>query len=140
MMHMSFYWGYDVTLLFDAWKVSTLPYYCFCWFCVLLLSILQEFLITYRLEYMKNPATIIGDSRGDTVAVLDRRIPRSSLIVKGIAACLYGVNHLLAYLLMLIVMTYNLGLLVAVVLGLCVGFLLFGLRRNSTVPEAELHC
>lgn len=49
-------------------------------------------------------------------------------------ATLYAVNAAVAYLLMLAVMTYNVGFFIVIVLGLAVGYFLF---FNATSPTAS---
>lgn len=46
----------------------------------------------------------------------------------------------LAYLLMLIVMTYNTWLFFSVILGCTAGYFVFGCRKFAVSPDASDHC
>jgi len=143
MMHMSFYWGYDVTVLFKSWTISSAQAYFLTWFLVFLFGLLHEFLVTYRTTYIQKHLAIRGPApeEGVRVPMLEKKSPAAPGSSKVVSTVLYGVNHITGYSLMLIVMTFNLGLFVAVILGLSVGFLFFGLSRGATFPpEGDLHC
>lgn len=53
--------------------------------------------------------------------------------------CLHIVQITLSYFLMLIFMTYNIWLCIAVVLGAAVGYFLFGWKKSVIVDVTE-HC
>lgn len=52
---------------------------------------------------------------------------------------LHALQSTLSYLLMLVFMTYNVWLCLAVVLGLTLGYFLFGWRRSS-INDSNEHC
>ncbi|VVC92311.1 unnamed protein product [Leptidea sinapis] len=54
-----------------------------------------------------------------------------------IQTCLYFVQATVSYLLMLIFMTYNVWLCLALVLGLAVGFFFFGWKRSTARDTSE---
>lgn len=57
-----------------------------------------------------------------------------------VAAALHVIQLSIAYALMLVVMTYNIGLTVAVIAGAGAGYFLFArLRRNVVINEAGCH-
>ena len=63
---------------------------------------------------------------------------RSSLIVDQLSlSLLYGIHMLLAYCMMLLVMTYDVGFFVILLLGLIFGHFMFGIirSRNDTLPS-----
>ncbi|KAJ9183735.1 hypothetical protein P3X46_007547 [Hevea brasiliensis] len=130
MMHMTLYWGIEVTLLFDSWKTdSWLSYF---------LSLLACFLFSSFYQYME-------DRRIRFKALASSRSLRSSLDVpllrsKGrfspanfASAVLFGVNSAIGYLLMLAIMSFNGGVFLAIVLGLSVGYLLFRSEDEAVV-------
>ena len=53
---------------------------------------------------------------------------------------MYALNALLGYLLMLAVMTYNLGCLVAVVAGLIIGHSVFAMAGADVAGVPGCHC
>ncbi|KAJ8725318.1 hypothetical protein PYW07_016276 [Mythimna separata] len=70
--------------------------------------------------------------------------PRSlrALLCSGahcVQTALHALQSTLSYLLMLVFMTYNIWLCLAVVLGLTLGYFLFGWRRSS-LQDANDHC
>ena len=67
-----------------------------------------------------------------------RRLPPQRLRTAEVA--LYAVNALLGYLLMLAVMTYNLGCLVAVVAGLTIGHVLLAAPGADLAGVPGCHC
>lgn len=56
-----------------------------------------------------------------------------------VQTALHALQSTLSYLLMLVFMTYNVWLCLAVVLGLTLGYFLFGWRR-SALNDANEHC
>ncbi|GBG72054.1 hypothetical protein CBR_g10988 [Chara braunii] len=125
MMHMSFYFGQHVVILFDGWKTDKTWKYAVTLVGIFFWCILHEYLSTTR---GKLEASIRSAEKG-----------------KGHPPCMYGLNantiHFLAmtlyivnvtssYFLMLIVMTYNAGIFITLVSGLATGYLVF--RRPGT--------
>ncbi|XP_006850420.2 copper transporter 6 [Amborella trichopoda] len=96
MMHMTFFWGKDVEILFDGWPGGGLGMYILSLFVVFFLAILLEFLSNRGLVPSRVAGTLV-----------------------------HAVRVGLAYLVMLAVMSFNGGVLVAAVLGHAVGFAMF---------------
>ncbi|CAN4106040.1 unnamed protein product [Withania somnifera] len=110
MMQMNFYWGKDVTILFKGWPDNNLGMY--------ILSLLFVFFIAFGVEIMSmGPAMIIK-----------RRIA-SGLIQAGIY---YTLRMVLVYFVMLAVMSFNIGVFIAAILGHGLGFVVVKFRELAT--------
>ncbi|CAM6092313.1 unnamed protein product [Calypogeia fissa] len=137
MMHMTFYWGTEATLLFDGWMTETYVQYFMSLLAIVLFAILHEWLYNLRIVLTSKKAAAAAPRQHhdpeQTVPLLDKvHVPPG----KGkdfLVVLLYGINAGTSYLLMLLVMSYNGGVFLAVVLGLLVGFALF---RTSVAGEA----
>ncbi|GAB2218194.1 hypothetical protein Droror1_Dr00001413 [Drosera rotundifolia] len=110
MMHSTLYWGTTVTLLFDPWTTNSYTSY----FLALLLCSLTaasfHFIEAQRLKLNRSVHSALVESRKGVRLVL---------------AALVGVESAIGYVLMLCMMSFNGGVLVAVVVGGAVGYLLF---------------
>lgn len=104
MMHMTFYWGKEALILFHGWPGSDTGMYALSLVFVFFLAALVEFLTHCKL---------IKDGSNYVVAGLIRTV-------------MHLVRVGLAYLVMLAVMSFNVGVLIAAVLGHALGFLVFG--------------
>ncbi|KAK6944736.1 Ctr copper transporter [Dillenia turbinata] len=134
MMHMTFYWGINVTLLFDFWSTSSLLSYCLTLLACFLFSAFYQFLEDLRLRF-KFPSQS-QSSPSITTPLLLRHRYRS--FNKLIVVALFAINSAIGYLLMLAVMSFNGGVFVAIVLGLSVGYWRFRFRdeEEEVVPVA----
>ncbi|CAL1378937.1 unnamed protein product [Linum trigynum] len=106
-MHTSFFWGKDVILLFSGWPNHSLPMY--------ILACLFVFFMAAAAEALSLAQSVkLGPSP-----------------VKGAAvqASFYAVKMAVAYMVMLAVMSFNLGIFIAAVLGHSLGH--FIVKRNS---------
>ncbi|KAJ4833556.1 hypothetical protein Tsubulata_022487 [Turnera subulata] len=108
MMHMSFYWGKDAIILFSGWPNDSLGMYILAIFTVLLLAAAIE-------VFSASPGAVLGNNTNSLVGVF-------------IQACIYAVRMAFAYLVMLSVMSYNLGIFIAAVAGHTIGFFLVKVR------------
>ncbi|KAF7114866.1 hypothetical protein RHSIM_RhsimUnG0073900 [Rhododendron simsii] len=134
MMHMTFYWGRDVTLLFDSWKTKTWVEYSLTLLTCFLFSAFYQYLEDRRLR-LKQPQLSSSSSTAPTTTtpLLESKLggggggARSP--VKLLGALMFGVNSAIGYMLMLAVMSFNGGVFVAVVVGLSAGYLAF--RSND---------
>lgn len=128
MMHMTFYWGISATLLFDQWMTSTLVQYLMSLLVIFLFAIVHEWLYSLRglLASKKRPSPPRAHDPEISVPLLQKLpVPQNPGVKETLVALLYGINAGTGYLLMLLVMSYNGGVLIAVVLGLVTGFALF---------------
>ncbi|XP_047323568.1 copper transporter 5-like [Impatiens glandulifera] len=126
MMHMTFYWGTTVTILFDIWKTNSINSYILTLISCFLFSVFYQFLEDRRLRFKLISLTrsITVSSSIDAPLLVRRSSSRFSAVKIG-GAVLFGINSALGYLLMLAVMSFNGGVFIAVVVGLAVGNLLF---------------
>jgi copper transporter 1 len=96
-MEMYFYWGTDVVFLLESWTIkSNTGLYCVALAASFLCAVLLEFLNTRKLDS------------------------------KPLFALVTSVKLWLSYLLMLVLMTFNAGLFIVVMLGYTLGYFLFG--------------
>ncbi|XWS67153.1 hypothetical protein CRYUN_Cryun05aG0262800 [Craigia yunnanensis] len=114
-MHMSFYWGKDVTVLFSGWPESNSGMYVLALLFVLLLGAAIE--VLSMLQAVK-PVTrpILGAFT---------------------QASVYAVRMSFAYMVMLSVMSYNLGIFIAAVAGHAIGFFVVKFRALAKETEPQ---
>ncbi|VDN36957.1 unnamed protein product [Cylicostephanus goldi] len=146
MMDMVIHFRERELILFSFWKTGTLSGMAVSMFISFLLCILYEAIKGFRLflaiyhnkqrrSAMTSSQSALADSAGDNVSHdsvsfapmlqvtgLTRRVFSGYRLIQ---ASLYGVQALLAYVLMLIVMTFNGNLILSIVAGEAVGYLLF---------------
>ncbi|KAJ4952860.1 hypothetical protein NE237_029692 [Protea cynaroides] len=135
MMHMTFYWGKKVTLLFDSWKTDSWTGYALTLLACFLFSVFYQYMEDRRIRFKviatgKKPST----PSIDTPLLLPKLAgSRWSNPGKYAAAILFCVNSSIGYLLMLAVMSFNGGVFLAIVLGLSFGYLLFRMADEDLV-------
>ncbi|WOL13819.1 hypothetical protein Cni_G22599 [Canna indica] len=142
MMHMTFYWGKKVTILFDSWQTKSWTEY--------LLSLVALFLVAAFYQYMEDRRVrfkILAKSKPSLQPAIGAPLlasaPFSSRFgapARFASAILFGVNSAIGYLLMLAIMSFNGGVFVAIVLGLAVGYLLFRSNREEDLVMVENPC
>ncbi|CAI9780108.1 unnamed protein product [Fraxinus pennsylvanica] len=98
-MHMTFFWGKDVVVLFDGWPNGRLGMY--------ILALVSVFLLAVAVEILAAPP------------IKPRMKPLSGGLIQ---AAVYAIRMALAYLVMLSVMSFNVGIFIAAVTGHAVGF------------------
>ncbi|KVH95013.1 copper transporter 2-like [Cynara cardunculus var. scolymus] len=113
MMHMTFFWGKDVIMLFNDWPNGKLGMYISGLLFVFVLAIAVEFFSVFpTIKTGANP------------------------FVSGLTqASVYGLRMALAYIVMLCVMSYNLGVFIFVVVGHAVGFFLVKYRAALKIKD-----
>ena len=129
MMNMYFYWGKEVIVLFDKAHVTTTGGYVGALIIVFALAFFYEALSYVRYSLSSRSAVIktsLLETEGEVEPVLQVDIFRRLVIT-----ALYFVSITVAYFLMLIAMTFNGGLFIALVLGLVVGYAAFGFRTPA---------
>jgi len=103
-MRSSFYWGSDVVFFFADWPSGHVGMY------ILALALL--FIISVFYEYLANPRGYRGGN--------------GAWVAGGLVDTLcYTVRVAIAYSLMLAVMSYNLGVIIVVIVGSVIGFYVF---------------
>ncbi|KAK6943571.1 Ctr copper transporter [Dillenia turbinata] len=109
-MHMSFYWGKSVLILFQNWPNGSLGMY--------ILALLFVFVLATAVEIL-SVSPIIKQGR-------------NSPLIGGLShAFVYGIRMGLAYMVMLSVMSYNLGIFVVAVVGHSFGSFVVKFRAIS---------
>ncbi|GAB4838054.1 hypothetical protein Ancab_027584 [Ancistrocladus abbreviatus] len=128
MMHMTFYWGKNVTLLFDWWKTDSWSSYGFTLLVCFIFSAFYQYMEDRRLKLRAVATVAPYDPRSstNTPLLLPYRLRnRWGNPARFATVALFAVDAAIGYLLMLAVMSFNAGVLIAVVLGLSVGYFLF---------------
>ncbi|KAM0948339.1 putative Ctr copper transporter [Dioscorea sansibarensis] len=107
VMHMAFFWGKSVQILFSRWPGDQgVGMYLLSLLCVLVIAVLVELLSAVPLHVARRP-------NASAISVLS-------------LTALHAMRIGLAYLVMLAVMSFNVGVLVAAIAGHALGFLLAG--------------
>ncbi|GAY49806.1 hypothetical protein CUMW_121900 [Citrus unshiu] len=114
MMHMTFYWGKDVLVLFSGWPERSLGMY--------ILALIFVFLLGFAVEVLSISPRLVGSN---------------SMAALLIQACVYVVRMALAYMVMLSVMSFNLGVFIVAVAGHGAGFLLVKARALAAANRAD---
>ncbi|KAG8177007.1 hypothetical protein JTE90_006951 [Oedothorax gibbosus] len=146
MMQMYFHFGFDEYVLFKEWKISTVGGMLASVFGVFLIGMLYEGLKYFREHLFKkhvsniqfSTVAITGES-GKVTQVHKVERHRMLSFPHAIQTGLHVVQIIVSYFLMLIFMTYNVWLCLAVVLGAGVGYFVFGWKKASVVDITE-HC
>ncbi|UJR15592.1 hypothetical protein I4U23_002528 [Adineta vaga] len=164
MMTMTFHGGYSEQILFDQWNTKTVGAFVGSWFVIFFVAVLYEGLKTVRDHLAKreilrhssdednrrSPLVRQHDQQYDrsnnndllpNVRTVDNRTKRARLLSTYhiIQTLLHILQMGISYLLMLIAMTFNVYLFLAVILGAGLGHFLFGWRRSSVIDYNE-HC
>ncbi|KAH7523890.1 copper transporter 5.1 [Ziziphus jujuba] len=130
MMHMTFYWSKQVTLLIDSWRTNSWTSYILTLLACLIVSAFYQYLEDLRLRLKlasagkPSPSSSPAQIEIPLLQKFSRLQGKWSQARLG-GAALFGVNAAIGYLLMLAIMSFNGGVFVAVVLGLAIGYLVF---------------
>ncbi|CAG5095443.1 Similar to SLC31A1: High affinity copper uptake protein 1 (Sus scrofa) [Cotesia congregata] len=145
-MMMAFHFGYDETILFECWKISTLGGLIGSMIGIIIMAALYEGLKYYR-EYLfwKTYNTLqyrsVTSPQEKNVTAEDGRVVQPTMLswMHTFQTFLHIIQIILSYFLMLIFMTYNVWLCIAVVFGAAIGYFLFGWKKSVIVDVTE-HC
>ncbi|KAK4441092.1 Copper transporter 6 [Sesamum alatum] len=108
MTHMTFFWGKNAEILFSGWPGTRTGMYVLALIFVFVLSVIVEWLThCRRTGGVEGPDSFSGGL---------------------IRTVVHGIRIGLGYLVMLAVMSFNVGVLIVAVAGHAVGFFLFGSR------------
>nr|CAD1827239.1 unnamed protein product [Ananas comosus var. bracteatus] len=152
MMHMTFYWGKNVTILFDSWRTNSWLSYALSLLALLLAAAFYQYMedrrIRFKILAKSKPSSSASSPPPYRATTIDAPLLRSAAVAAGgwaapakvATAVLFGVNSALGYLLMLAVMSFNGGVFVAVVLGLAAGYLVFRSGGEEDLIALENPC
>jgi len=148
MCPMAMYFGAQVEtcIWLEKWHVTKGWQYALSCAVIILICMIREWLTAYRQKRHADRARdskrqVLLENSGKVNNTTDIRPPTVLEIL--IESIYYAVNVTLAYLLMLLVMTYNVGICVAVIFGLFLGNFVFTLlySRSANIKPAEAdHC
>ncbi|KAK7311945.1 hypothetical protein RJT34_10433 [Clitoria ternatea] len=138
MMHMTFYWSKNVTLLVDSWKTNDWTGYLLTLLACLIASVFYQFLENRRIRLK-----LLGAGKPFPAEIqaplLRRKLAGNGVKLAG--AFLFGLSSAIGYLLMLSVMSFNGGVFVAIVVGLAIGYFFFRSEgEDSVVVDSSCAC
>ncbi|XP_004531141.1 high affinity copper uptake protein 1 isoform X2 [Ceratitis capitata] len=162
MMSMAFHFGYNETVLFSWWRFDSIMGLIGSMIAIFVMAVLYEGLKYYReflfwktynlLEYrpVTGPQRNPEDPQRSTASTSASPVQYVGEVIHKQPPTMLSLNHLyqtglhilqvtLSFMLMLIFMTYNVWLCIAVVLGAAVGYFLFCWRKSVIVDVTE-HC
>eukprot|EP01137_Pigoraptor_chileana_P033750 Opistho-2@25108 len=136
-MVMTFWWGTDVSILFDGWHPRNTGAYVGSVFGVFFIAVLYEFFLA-ALERVDKATRGDGSKAEMSPLLKDSEGRPSSLKIRLVRSLLHMVQVFWAYFLMLVFMTYNGGLCISVILGTGFGYLVSG--RGQLVSADASYC
>ncbi|XP_062092097.1 copper transporter 6-like [Humulus lupulus] len=114
MMHSSLYWGKDAVILFSGWPNQNLGMYMLAFFLIFLIAVAAEVLSV-------SPTVKAGTS---------------PIKAGAIQASVYAFRIGFVYLVMLSVMSFNIGIFIAAVAGHTLGFFIIKARSHAQTNQA----
>ncbi|XP_066294117.1 high affinity copper uptake protein 1-like isoform X2 [Branchiostoma lanceolatum] len=148
MMQMSFYFGYtDVVVLFDGWVINDIGTLIGSMVGICIIAALYEGLKVFREHLLrKSMVTVSYHSVAvpgpENLPVVETQKTTGSRILSSshlIQTLLHVLQIVVSYFLMLVFMTYNVWLCIAVALGAGIGYFSFGWKRAIVIDINE-HC
>jgi hypothetical protein len=148
---MAMYFGASTNtcLWLESWHVTNGVQFFGSVVAIVALCFLREWITAYRQKRFNDRARFAREQKQTLLDPASGKVntrqavaPPSAIEVL-VESTFYSVNVTLAYLLMLLIMTYNVGICLAVILGLFAGNFIFTFiySRNSPVKPAEAdHC
>ncbi|XP_057468385.1 copper transporter 5.1-like [Actinidia eriantha] len=144
MMHMTFYWGRQVTLLLDSWKTKTWTEYALTLCACFVVSVFYQYMEDRRLRFKLLSSSSAAASPPPSSVATPLLYPKSAAIpwspARFAGAVLFGLNSAIGYLLMLAIMSFNGGVFIAVIVGLAIGYLLFRSADQDIVVDNPCAC
>jgi copper transporter 1 len=151
---MTFHTGYCETVLFDCWRVSSVGGLLVSMIAIFIMALLYEFLKNYRirvswrsysLRQCRSVAMRVQKMTREQSCLMEHMVeemrrtePQGKFSrVHCFQTFLHILQTVLGYFLMLIVMTYNVWFCVAAVVGIGLGYFLFGWKTACAVDECE---
>lgn len=142
-MIMTFHTGNCETILFKGLKVTTADQFAGAFIIIFLIAICYEALRFWREKLYNDYQAQQQITCSNPKELAPPRKTLGQLLTQKahlIQTLMHMIQVAASYALMLIVMTYNVWLVLAVVLGATVGYFLFGWIRQRTIDVAESCC
>ncbi|KAL8107382.1 copper transporter 5.1-like [Apium graveolens] len=141
MMHMTFYWGTKVTILFDAWTTNSYTSYAFSLLACFLIAVFYQFIEGWRIK-LKLLASSPPQSSLEAPLIHSKLVGAGKSSSKIIGSIVFGINSAIGYMLMLAIMSFNGGVFVAVVVGIASGYFVFrsGDEDDQVVVDNPCAC
>lgn len=143
MMKMYFHFGVSETILFKGWETDNVGGLIGSMIGIFVLATLYEGLKYWREDLMRKAIAkqqYVANASKANCAEENKQIQVNMMsFPHAIQTLLHMVQMIISYFLMLIFMTYNVWLCIAVVLGAGLGYFLFGWRKATVVDITE-HC
>ena len=133
---------YKVTILWDQWEVKEKWQYALSWFAIVLAAAFYH-VFRFANEWIKQQLLIPNQGNADVdVGLISNKssTPSSTLKWRIAHALVSGASYGYALLLMLVAMTYNPGLLCALMTGYALGDFAFPPTRNSPSNQGLAEC
>jgi len=143
-MLMYFHGGYADYILFQNWVPQNIVQYTFSWFAIFAVTVFHEFIRMIRKKFERNcrntSPRLVADSENSKISAV---LP-FSFAVDFPRAVLQALEAAWSLFVMLIAMTYNIGLFAAIVVGYFFGSLIFGrysaaYDENSSINTGACH-
>ncbi|KVI11932.1 copper transporter 5.1-like [Cynara cardunculus var. scolymus] len=135
-MHMTFYWGRNVTLLIDSWNTHSWFTYFLTLIVCFLFSAFYQFMEDRRLRFKLLSSSITAEN----APFLYNKLFSGGSRARFVGSVIFGINAVMNYLLMLAVMSFNGGVFMVIVVGLAVGYLLFRSTDDEQIMVIDDPC
>ncbi|KAL8260386.1 hypothetical protein R6Q59_028339 [Mikania micrantha] len=112
MTHMTFYWGKNAWILFQGWPGKSTGMY--------ILALVFVFLLTLIMEWLNHSNLASTNSNGITRTLI------------------HTLRVVFSYLVMLSVMSFNIGIFLVAIGGHAIGFYLFRVLKQSSEKDSEM--
>lgn len=122
--HMTFFWSKNAEILFSGWPGTRTGMYVLALIFVFLMSVLLEWLSQYSKNNSNNQYWKKKDGSSSSSAAA-----AAAMIL---VTVVHGVKIGVAYLVMLAVMSFNVGIFVVALAGHTVGFLIFASKKTTS--------
>eukprot|EP01114_Cavostelium_apophysatum_P020738 TRINITY_DN7033_c0_g1_i1.p1 TRINITY_DN7033_c0_g1~~TRINITY_DN7033_c0_g1_i1.p1 ORF type:complete len:143 (+),score=3.03 TRINITY_DN7033_c0_g1_i1:71-499(+) len=130
MMPMWFSSGTQLTIVFEGWKTETVWQYALSCIAVIILSACYEFIVTLKYNIAVHSKVKVDEE--ETHGLINGMSVRKNSLLNSThikITLMHILQITLSYFLMLVVMTYNVGLFISCITGYGLGFFLFGSQR-----------
>jgi len=128
---MSLYWSTNVTIVFPWWNTTTILEYVVSCIALVALSTLYEWLSTckYNIAFRMAKEPAINGENEHLLHNGNFKRPPFLNVTHSKLTALHVIQLTLSYFIMLVIMTYNIGLIISAIAGYGIGFYFFGALR-----------